>query len=46
MQLFGNVSITYKINKMRKNIVNPIPRARNANIYGKEKMSPSVNIST
>ena len=52
MQLFLDVSITYKINKMGKNIGNPIPEtkhtnwARNANIYEKGNIPPSVNIST
>ena len=46
MQLFPNVSITYKINKMGKNIGNPVPRARNANIFGKANIPPSVKIST
>ena len=40
------VSITYKINKIGKNTGNPIPRARNANIYGKANIRPCVNIST
>ena len=46
MQLFPDVSITYKINKMGKNIGNPVPRARNANIFGKANIPPSVKIST
>ena len=46
MQLFSDVSITYKINKMGKNIGNPVPRVRNANIFGKANIPPSVNIST
>ena len=33
-------------NKMGKNIGNPISRARNANIYGKKNIPPSVNVST
>ena len=31
---------------MGKNISNPIPTARDANIYGKANIPPGVNIST
>ena len=46
MQLFPDVSITYKINIIGKNIGNSIQRARNANIYGKANIPSFVNIST
>ena len=52
MQLFLDVSITYKINKMGKNIGNLIPEtkltnwAKNPNIYEKGNIPPSVKIST
>ena len=52
MQLFLDAIITYKINKMGKNIGNPIPEtkltnwAKNPNIYEKGNIPPSVKIST